>query len=898
VPGGAPIPLISNAYLLSTFTAAAADYASILVTWSPVDTTTSTPMNEFRLLSNRYGFSVDENDGDVLLDVTSSPPTSFLDQNVIPGAMHYYSFYILGVDTVGQPMWIRAGFTACLMPVNHSSGANLLSLLPEYARDLSDTELTQSNTTPQTVSAPPVPASGGPVTSPYSFPVQVTLTGAGVIDVVVDGIDLGMTDQFWVAGQGSVVVTYTGSITWSWVNVPVGNINPFLQQFLNVGGWTMDYLQTQYDFIFNSLNNPLTMPLDNLAQLAGELGMPFQAEIPAIAMRKAAANWSVVMKQRGSLAGIAEHISLLTGYTADVQLSPNIMLENDQSAPANPTYEPWSPSTPYMLAERVIFPTYNEWSDSETYVSGNAVDYNGVYYQFTSGSGATTTEVPPSINGTLQSGWAIIQGPFIYQCIAAITSLPGVQPSGTEDSNSTWQLVFDVNNGVTMYSPTTAYTVGQRVGLNDNEYQCIAAAAAGDAPTGVASSNEFWEPVFDTLWIPGLIGGTNTWELVYDTQTGSASAAIGSQAYSLVEGVGVHNPLNFDNDFTSKTIRGYNLSGTTQDVWVRSVSRQDSDLPVASLNGNLVPDPQLVVENGIPVPQPGPAWVPDTRYGTGDVVTFDNLNYQALRASTGITPGTTTAEWGLLGPDLAIPLMISAYTSQNMSVDANETFRITPFVEWYDAWGNFIARVFSRTTTAGTAGVPNNYVYDGFATDPVTSLAGRVTDAGDETWSVPEGGWTLNGDGSVYPAASGSSLAVVTVPSSATQAVTFTGTPSTGTDTGLVFWHQSATSYWHAGMHGLFFNNGGTFTEASAYTSACAVGDRLYVITNNSGSAITMPNSAGTLASPGVAVFRNVIGTHSSSTGNGLVALFDSSVPSAMVPTGSTSQSGIAQEAV
>jgi hypothetical protein len=1057
-PGGPPLPLINSAYLIDPFVAAPVDYQTILLTWTQPDQTTNTPMNEFRLLSNRYGFPVDENDGLIILDETTSPqPPNFIDQNTIPGTMHYYGFFILGEDTAGTPLWIRAGFTACLMPVNDGSGPLFLSLLPEYIQDLNNFELTASNTSQSLVAAPVVPASSFFINSPYPFPVQVTLSGGNVTDVTVDGIDLGVVSQFWVASNGQVTLTYTAPPTWTWANVPAGGLNPYIQSFLNIAGWGQDYLQTQYDFTFQTLNKPMNMPLDQLVQLAGELGMPFTSEMPAFFMRKAVLNWANVMQQRGSLPGITEHIELLSGFGADIQVSRNIMLENDQSAPTDPRFPAFDASTPYHEGERVTFPTYNQWSDSLTYIDGNAVDFNGVYYQF---SGTSTTEVPPIINGTLSPGWAVIQGPFNYTCLEAITTLPATAPSGTIDSNATWQFLFDVDDFFPAWVSGTAYTAGTRVSFTSNgliyDFLCLQANTASTAnePTpGMA--NAFWEPVFERLMLnqPNLYqGGTvNTWEPVLP-----ASLSTQPVTETLINGIGNANPNNESNDFTHNTFRLYNRSGSVQTQWIRSVIRQTSDFTNTTLNVNGVPDPQLIIENAIPVPSINSTdeWSPDIRYATGSVVSFAGLPYMALRASTGaqppgvgvplnqnvtfttsITPwtaafgnasstiglsttegfqGTTslelipngtstfigaqselidiqpggsysasafalitttrslspgvgllffdiggtevgsffsgtqatvgtftlltahgtaplnavtarvilqiggtqpvgdtvfydlaeltcnaTPEWTPLGRNQGIPLMISAQTSQSLSTEAAETFAITPFVEWYDNWGNFISRVFARTPTAGTPGTPTNYVFDGFDTGPGTFIQGRITDAGGEQWDTQTGTFLINGEGEAFPAVAGTqSIATVLAPTSTTQALTFTQPPPSGLDTALVFWWQSETKYWHAGMSGLWFNNGGTFTEAAAYSTACGVNDRVYVVTNNSGATVTMPNGAGTLASPGIAVFRNVISSAGQIAKVSGDPPFGTTIPSAMVPTGSTAQAGIASEAV
>jgi hypothetical protein len=99
-------------------------------------------------------------------------------------------------------------------------------------------------------------------------------------------------------------------MTWQWI-APAGNTeNTTLEDFLSVVGMGLDLVKTQYDLAFNSLNDPMTMSLGNLASLCGEIGLPYNPEIPAYTMRKAALFWARVMQERGTIGGIAEHITL------------------------------------------------------------------------------------------------------------------------------------------------------------------------------------------------------------------------------------------------------------------------------------------------------------------------------------------------------------------------------------------------------------------------------------------------------------------------------------------------------------------------------------------------------------------------------------------------------------
>lgn len=801
VPGGTTLPLINNAYLIDPFNATAIDYESILLTWNGPDQSTNTPMNGFRLLSSRYGFPVDENDGNILFNTTGLPGQQYVDQNVVPGEITYYGFYILGANNT----FIRAGFTAALMPVFHGYGNRMFSELPEYLRSISDGDLTSD-----------------------------------------------------AAG------------------------NTFLNLFLDVAGFSLDYLKTQYDFLYNNQNDPLKISFADLAQLAGEVGMPFSAEIPSHALRKAVDNWAVVMRQRGSLAGISEHMSLLSGYGADVQISRNIMLEDDQSLPLDPGFNPWQSGVPYKAGEIVSWPVYPEWVVSATYVVNNFVVYNGVNYQAIATGG---TGVPPTGAVSSSTFWTIASGPFDYVCIKSVTSLPGTSPPAApvagatpNPGNATWHLVFD-NDSRAPYNNAQAYTQGQFVMSGGNIFVCTATTSTGSTPPS-ANWALVGSAASDYLTIPGLVSKENTWEVLGATSGATTPSTAGVATGTLMEGLGTHNPANFANDLSQNTFRVYNRSGATQDQWLRSVSRQASDIT----NASAVPDQQLVIEHGIPVPQTNSTdlWSPTTRYGTGAVVLFNFVNYVAQRASTGAQPpalGSTSPEWLALGRDERIPLTISAQTSQNFSQSGTIQFPIFPFVEWYDNWGELITRVFARTLTG--------YTFDSFTSAPGALLNARETDTQDHAWTANVGAWLLDGSGNAYPSGSGvKSIATVQAPLTCTQAVTFTEAPQAGVDAGLIFWFQSTSIFWHAGTSALWSFSGGAFTNRQTYAASFHPGDRIYVQTNQ--------------ATPSITVFRNVVGAFNATTGNGQVAqLTGAGVPVAALPGGSTTVfSGIASEAV
>src|SRR6266446_628142 len=219
---------IPPAYRTDPFTAVPYDYSSISLSW----TQPSGTILAFRIVKNMFGFPADQDDGQVILDVTTPyPGSSFTDISVTPGAYHYYGFYVL-VNSVTST-WIRSGFTGCLMPVNEDSAGQMLSYTPSfYLRAVNSENELQAD--------------------------------------------------------------------------PDGN--SFLVKFMSVIGWGMDYLRTQYDTYLN-LNDPWKIPVNDLNNLAAQLGLNINPDIHPYTLRKAVYYNAIVNQLRGTNDGMSAELS-------------------------------------------------------------------------------------------------------------------------------------------------------------------------------------------------------------------------------------------------------------------------------------------------------------------------------------------------------------------------------------------------------------------------------------------------------------------------------------------------------------------------------------------------------------------------------------------------------------
>lgn len=180
--------------------------------------------------------------------------------------------------------------------------------------------------------------------------------------------------------------------------------DPFLNQFVNVLGWGEDYLRTQIQLAAN-VNDPNTIPINWLVSLAGTLGFPYYAEISPAITREAMANYSALVKERGTLQGIEASISQLTSWGADISVGYNMMLEDDQCD--------------------FIDPEPAQWNSLITYDSGEYVNYQGFEFQANQNIVLGTppfTDYNPFAAGAVVTPWVVGGGTPGNGTLSAVTN--------------------------------------------------------------------------------------------------------------------------------------------------------------------------------------------------------------------------------------------------------------------------------------------------------------------------------------------------------------------------------------------------------------------------------------------------------------------------------------------
>jgi hypothetical protein len=413
-----------------------------------------------------------------------------------------------------------------------------------------------------------------------------------------------------------------------------------------------------------------------------------------------------------------------------------------------------------------------------------------------------------------------------------------------------------------VWSSGITYAVNEIVSFGNFFYKCLSTANLGNAPTGANTSNTWWQPYtnqVDTTTLANTVtGGINTWETI------TPSASNGISANSIAEIDGVTNPLVTTVN-TYNAIQAKNTTGSTTAIWLRSVARTIKDITAGSA-APFTPGKTHAIADGIPVPYllPTQDWNTETRYGTTDIVDFSNIPYIARRASTNTPPpysviGGSSNSWAPISPDQRYRIMVSGYLSGSAAVAA------TPFVDWFDAQGNYITRVVARSPGT-SAGIPDQFAYDSFSSGAETTLGSRTTDDGSTTWSQNVGTFQLSpfDNGCVYPQTTGARAYATVMAGNANTNVglTFVTSANTGQSHGLLLRFLNDSNYLRAGRTSLKLNTAGTLSTLGTYSTPFSDGDRMVVQLNGS-SIIVLRN--------GVSVLSVTNGFNTSGTTHGII---------------------------
>lgn len=411
-----------------------------------------------------------------------------------------------------------------------------------------------------------------------------------------------------------------------------------------------------------------------------------------------------------------------------------------------------------------------------------------------------------------------------------------------------------------VYAPWNAlisYDTGEYVTYLGYTYQSIGNNNLNTPPTGAQSNNSYWTNIYYTADSSVLANTTtgwlNTWEPLIDGMTLQHP----TNAAALVEAKGIYDPIILD--YVANGLSVKNNSGSTSAIELRSISRTPSDITASST----YPNRGQVIGDGIPIPYTTPqmAWNAATMYQTGTIVSYDGLPFLALKGSLNDPPplnGVPTNEWQPIGYDGRIALMLSGYTSEPFTaLPTDEQYAVTPYMIWFDEFGNFIVKMAIRTPSSGNT--PSLIMFDSFGLPSTwgTNLATTTPDIGTFTWVQETGTFQVSafGNGAVVPSTAAQTLAVVNYTSAtASVGVTIAQLPTQGAWCGLVLRWSSDTSYIRSDQAAIVEVNGTAITILATHTTPFIAGDRMTATC--SGNVITVFRN-GTQVSTATTSFNN-----------------------------------------
>lgn len=838
-------------YRVDPFVASPYDYANITLTWNKPSGT----IHGFRIIKNMFGAPVDQDDGQVILDVTSGyPGNAFTDTNVTPGSYHYYGFYCLINPATDE--WVRSGFAGCLMPVNYGSSVMMQDLIPNFYVNAinAQNELVQDPT-------------GNTFLSKF---IQVFGWGFDYLRTQYDTYQnvnnpwtIPLNDLYTMAAQFNINInpdihpyTLRKAIFFNAaVNQLRGTTSGISTELSALTGWNAN-ITTGPNIMLNNDQSYCADPFfpswsGNITYNVGEYvtsGNYFYKCISTGNYGNAPTGtsssntwWQAVLNTTdttflnnpitGGITTWEKLYPLLTNGTfTPAALSPALIQSSMGTAIVGGTVSFRSPTQQGNTVILMILTTQNQSPIEGVTFAGTAMtlaatnndigvsngsDYWYVYYVPKSASGRQFNVTFPS--DTLAWGYLFEVSNLGTPVISSVTANgnAGTFNSGSltvPGSSFLVAAVMDDSNPSVSGGWTTANASGYGVG----GYQFASSGSKSISGTFTLNPSIFVTGVccFEAASIP--------------------------PPPSIYEVLGVADPLN-TSDFAFNSLGGSNISGSTTDIALRSLSRTPFD--IATVTTTFAPDKYQVMGDGIPVPYVAFSnqWSPSVEYAPQDIVLYSNQPFMALRASKNsvppyASPGTFTQDWVPLSFDQRFRICISAYETASSAVS------VTPFVEWYDAGGNYITRVTARNPGSGSPAVPNQLCYDSFTVGAGTSISTRTTDDGGNSWTAQTGGFSVSpfSAGCVYPTATGTrSIATVNAGGVNCQVgLTFITAPDSGNSVALVLRYVSNNSYLRADQTTLKQNNGGVFTTLGTFSTPFAEGDRMLAQLN--GNTVTI----------------------------------------------------------
>lgn len=384
--------------------------------------------------------------------------------------------------------------------------------------------------------------------------------------------------------------------------------NQSLQNYLNVLGFGLDTLKNRYDSFLN-LNNPDTVSATDLDILGQQLGLATDYMASPQQRRQRVKTATTNYQLRGEPQSLHNLVAQLTGWDSTISEGSNLYVSGDQANFAHPSNPIWNANTTYQVNALVQYNNYN------------------------------------------------------YKCLVQATGTAQA-PTGTNTSNTWWQVQIQVLDTTTLYNPqTTHYSTWN---FNTNTTLTYNGIATGLPNPSVAGSN-----TMNALSAsPNLAAPTGTFTSVCPiatpTWSNSTNYVIGNYVtlnslyYQCVKASG------------PSTSAGAITPGTNEAYWtpIQFVSNQTNDQP-------------NYIKDGSPLLQPV-TWGSTIQYTAGQQVQYNGILYQAALNHINQKPSGyyySTKYWICVGPVQEM-INVSAYLAKSTSTQGTSTANAS--VTFYD----------------------------------------------------------------------------------------------------------------------------------------------------------------------------------------------------------------------
>lgn len=789
-------------FSVAPFIAKQTDYNRISLQWASPNSTSF--WKELLVVRSIYGYPSTPADGTVVLTATPTTlRTNYDDTGLIPGRLYYYTIFI-GKD-----------YATYQSGTSYNTGD-----IVTFGPNLYWISLSSGNTghTPAAGSAFWNNVAYTPTWAPAGYAASLTAYDWGYGNILYNRIP-----------QPYKTITTEVFSSTSSDNEP-------LHQYMNVMGWGLDTLRTEYES-YKFLNDPDVVAASNLDLLGKQLGINTDYLSSPQARRQRVKNLSVNYRLKGTDISIHNAVAAITGWDSVVTASNNQMLGSDQAQFTHPTLDNWNASTVYQVGNKIQYSGYNYTCLVQSY--GVAQAPTGTSSANTWWQANISTTAAPILDSA-----QTLKNPKAYTAL--------------DSSFSTWQMQWNNNTGTGENNLTGVYT-----GLTH--------------PTNNAIHN------WNALGYRNSLGSSWTYNPFVFSVNRVAIAAWSNATNYVVNNYVTYNSTSWIAIKPSGpgTPYGFITPGTNAQYW-KGV--------VLDLLGGDPYDPTNWTSDAVPMAQ-NRAWNSSTQYESGDRVSYLGIVYQAINDNSNSSPSGyyySNTNWIYIQP--------AEYTFTSSAYQARLTTSTSVQALYYDI-GYFFesndSAGFSGLVTQSTNSLLARF--DGDYTD-LNGVNDNTLTSTTNPWVASPS--TANLWSSSYGAASVNlSLAGTTVYnflrmddtlSRATKDIWITFSTDFVDNThrahGVFFRWQDNNNFWYATRKTLYKVIAGTETVMATWTRLND-GDRMQVSTHSTGGGLVQVNAyarkTATFTPVGWPVL-NVLGavsdlTLASSTQCGLIVKYSAS---------------------